>query len=204
MMVSRALLMATALTLRLATPAAAQATWEFEASAFTYLVPDESNYVQPTLAADRGALHLEGRFNYENLDTGSAWVGYTFSFGERVEVELTPMGGVSVGATDGVAPGYRAFVGWRRLELYSESEYVFDAGAQEDSFLYTWSELSWYPLEIWRVGLAVQRTKAYQTEFDIQRGFLVGVSTDRFDVSTYVFNPDASRPTVVVAAALRF
>ena len=86
--------------------------WSFSASAYTYIVPDDGNYVQPTFTADRGWLHLEARYNYEALDTGSAWVGYNFSGGERLAWEFTPMLGGVFGDTTGVAPGYKGSLGW--------------------------------------------------------------------------------------------
>jgi hypothetical protein len=183
---------------------AAEVAWSFYASAYTYVLPDEGNYVQPTLAADRGWLHLEARFNYEDLDTGSAWFGYNFSVGERVTLDVTPMVGAVFGNTTGIAPGYKGALGWRALELTSEAEYVFDTTDSDDSFFYTWSELSVTPVAWCRVGVVVQRTKAYQTEFDIQRGFLAGFSSKHVDVTAYLFNPDASRPTVVIGVGASF
>jgi len=178
--------------------------WSFSASAYTYVLPDDPNYVQPTLAADRGWLHLEGRFNYEDLDTGSAWIGYNFSVGDTVTLDITPMVGAVFGNTAGIAPGYKGSLGWRVLALSSETEYVISIGGSADSFLYTWSELEVAPADWCRFGLVVQRTKAYETEFDIQRGFFAGVSFGPADVTAYVFNPDANRPTFVVGAGVRF
>ena len=187
-------------------PAAAPAakTWSFSAAANIYVVPDGSDYVQPAVTADRDWLHLEGRFNYEDRDTGSAWVGYNFSVGETVTLEFTPMIGAVLGATDGIAPGYRGSLGWGMLQVYSETEYVFDTDESDDSFLYTWSELTFAPADWCRFGLVVQRTKAYDTQFDIQRGFFVGFSYRRAAVTAYVFNPDADKPSVVVAVVLSF
>src|SRR5438067_10099417 len=65
--------------------------WSFSASVSAYIVPNDQEYVQPTLTADRGWLHLETRYNYENLETGSMWVGYNFGGGEKLEWEFTPM-----------------------------------------------------------------------------------------------------------------
>ena len=65
--------------------------WEFSASAYTYFVPDSDesdDYVQPTFTADRGWLHLEARYNYEALDTGSAWLGFNFAGGKNGRVDL--------------------------------------------------------------------------------------------------------------------
>ena len=177
--------------------------WSFDASVYTYLLPDSGNYAQPTFATDHRWLHLEARVNYEDLDTGSAWVGYTFRVGTQVTFELTPMVGAVFGNTNGVAPGYKGSLAWRALDLSSETEYVFDAGDSADNFLYTWSELAVAPVDWCRVGFVVQRTKVYQTAFDIQRGFFGGFSYKRAEVTGYVFNPDAS-PTVVIAVGFSF
>jgi hypothetical protein len=49
-----------------------------------------------------------------------------------------------------------------------------------------------------------QRTRAYKGERDTQRGLLAGFSYKQVDLTTYVFNPDESKPTVVAAVALDF
>ena len=131
--------------------------------------------MQPTFTADRGWLHLEARYNYEALDTGSAWVGYNFSGGEKLAWEFTPMLGGVFGDTTGIAPGYKGSLSWWKLELYSEGEYVFDTGSSSDSFFYNWSELTLAPVEWFRFGLVTQRTRVYKTDRDIQRGAARGL-----------------------------
>lgn len=179
-------------------------TWAFSASAYAYFVPDSRNYVQPTVTADRRWLHLEARYNYEGMDTGSAWVGYNFHVGEKLSLDFTPMLGGVFGRTTGIAPGYRGTLSWWKLELYSEGEYVFDTGDRSASFFYSWSELSLSPWEWFRFGLAAQRTRVYKSDRDVQPGFLVGVSFKGVDLTTYVFNPDEDEPTVVVAAGVNY
>ena len=186
------------------TTVAPENAWSFSALAYAFFVPDSPEYVQPTFTADRGGLHLEARYNYENLDTGSAWIGYNFSMGNKVSLEFTPMLGGVFGDTDGIAPGYKGTLSWRNLELYSEAEYVFNTRDSSENFFYTWSELTLSPVDWFRFGLVVQRTKAYETDFEIQRGFLIGFSYKRVDFTTYVFNPDMSRPTVVVGIGVNF
>ena len=178
--------------------------WDVSASVYTYIVPDDSNYAQPTVTADRGRLHLEGRFNYEARDAGSLWAGRNFDGGDDSWWSLTPMVGVVFGDTSGIAPGYRGSISWRRLELYSESEYVFDTTSSSDSFLYNWSELTVSPVDWLRAGVAVQRTRAYQTERDLQRGLVIGVTHGRLEVSTTVFDLAESKRTVVVMIAAHF
>lgn len=186
-------------------PAAGATTpaWSTSISLFTYVVPDEDTFLQPTLASDHDRLHLEGRFNYEDLDTASFWVGRAYSVGGSVTFDVTPMAGAVVGNTTGGGLGYSASVAWRRLDVSSETEYVFAAG-DADSFLYTWTEVGWSPAAWLRGGFAVQRTKVYETPFDIQRGFFAGVTAGRWQFSGYVFNPDADTPTVVIGVAVDF
>ena len=177
--------------------------WSFAASAYTFVVPDDSNYVQPIFAADRDWLHLEARYNYEDQETGSLWIGYNFSGGETVEWELTPILGGVFGNTAGIAPGYEGSLSWRALEFYSEGEYVI-TGDESERFFYNWSELALAPVEYFRFGLVTQRTRAYETDRDIQRGLMAGFSYKHVDLTGYVFNPDESRPTVVVAFGVSF
>jgi hypothetical protein len=186
------------------TEAAADRTWSFSASAYTYIVPDNREYVQPTFTADRGWLHLEARYNYENLETGSAWIGCNFSVGKKLTLEMTPMLGGVFGNSTGIAPGYRFSLAYGRFELASEGEYVLDAGTRSGNFFYTWSELTYSPMDWFRFGLVAQRTKAYQTDLDVQRGFLVGFSYKNVDFTTYVFNLGWTDPTVVLAVGVNF
>ena len=178
--------------------------WSVSASVYTYIVPDDSDYAQPTITYDRGWLHLEARYNYEALETGSAWVGYNFGGGEKLAWEFTPMLGGVFGDTTGIAPGYKGSVSWWKLNLYSEGEYVFNTDDSSESFFYNWSELTLVPVDWFRFGLVTQRTRVYETDRDIQRGLLVGFSFKKLDLTTYVLNPDDSKPTVVVAVAFSF
>jgi hypothetical protein len=164
--------------------------WEFSFSAYQYFPPGETAYLQPTLQADRDWLHLEARWNYEDRDTGSAWIGWNFSLGSEVTWEVTPMIGAVFGDTDGIAPGYHSTLSWWRLEAYSEGEYVVDLDSHHDNFFYTWSEFTIAPTDWLRAGVVVQRTKVYETDFDVQRGLLVAASFDRFDATASWFNPD--------------
>ena len=120
------------------------------------------------------------------------------------ELSATHLFSALLGQSDGVAPGYRGSLGWWKLELYSEGEYVFDTGHSSESFFYNWSELTLSPLEWFRLGMVTQRTRAYESDREIQRGVLVGFTYRGVDLSGYMFNPDDDKPTYVVAVTLNF
>jgi hypothetical protein len=185
-------------------PAADAATWSLSASAFLYVVPEDRNYVQPTFTADSDWLHLEVRYNYEDLETGSVWMGYNFAGGSAVAWEFTLMLGGVFGVTNGTAPGFRGALAWWKVDLYSEGEYVFDAGDSTDSYFYNWSELTLTPVDWLRVGLVTQRTRVYEMGRYIQRGPLVGITYKKLDVTAYLLDADSVKPTVVAAVAVDF
>jgi hypothetical protein len=185
-------------------PASAPA-WSGSASLAAYFIPDDSDYVQPAILADRGWLHLEARYNYEARKTASFWGGVNVETGgKHVTLALTPMFGVVTGDTDGVAPGLRLSLSTWKLELYAESEWVFDSGDETDSFFYTWSEFTFHPIDWLRFGTVAQRTRAYQTDRYIQRGVLAGVMWKKASLTGHVFEPFSSQKTVVVSVGIEF
>ncbi|MBK9088171.1 MAG: hypothetical protein IPL90_03645 [Holophagales bacterium] len=197
------------LALGLAAPALGQQVasrgegWSFAAAAYGYFVPEDDDFLVPVVTADRGKLHLEARWQYEAPDTGSAWVGVNFSGGAELEWEVTPIVGLVFGDVDGLAPGYKGALTWKSLELYSEGEYVFDFAGSEGSFFYNWSELTVSPAEWVRLGFATQRTRAYESDRDLQRGLMAGFSFGSATATVYVMNPD-DEPTVIVSLAMEF
>ena len=174
-------------------------SWEFALTAYPTIVRDGENYTSAIAVADRGPLHLEARYNYESVGARSAFVGWTFSGGEAITWELTPLLGGAWGATQAFVPGLEVSVAWRRLDLYVEAEYVRDSHERTDSYFYAWSELGFRPVEWLRVGIAGQRTRAYGGERDIQRGPFAQVTWGPITFGGYWFNP-GSRDQVFVGS----
>jgi hypothetical protein len=184
--------------------AAAAPSWSFGASGALYLLPDEGNYVQPTFKADHGRLHLETRYNYEDRESVSFFAGANFEMGDRVKLALTPMIGGLVGRTDGLIPAVEADLTIGPFEAYGEAEYVFDLNDSSSKYFYMWSELSVWPTEWLRAGMVTQRTRVYQTERDIQRGLLLGVSFKKIEGAVYFFNPGSDDHFAVVSLGVSF
>jgi hypothetical protein len=142
----------------------------------------------PIFIADKGNLHLEARYNYEDLKTFSGWVGYNFSGGEEFEFFITPMVGAAVGRTDGIAPGLEFTLGYAGFELYSESEYLFDFASSEYNFFYSWTDLTYSPLDWLWFGISGQITKVKETELETDRGLILGAEYRDFEITGYFYN----------------
>jgi hypothetical protein len=197
-----------AVLLAAAAPLASAQEWSVRGAAATYVLPDEDNYVQPTVAVDRNALHLEARYNYEDRNSFSGFIGWNFSAGSTVKLEVTPMFGGVAGDTNGVIPAVEFALSFRRFELYSEGEYVIDVDDSRNKFLYNWSEASWWATEWLRAGIVAQRTRTLRLptafERDIQRGVLVGVSIRKIEGAFYLFNPGSDDSYSVVSVGVSF
>jgi hypothetical protein len=178
--------------------------WEGAVTAYPTSVRGGENYTPVIAVADRGPLHLEARYSYESIASRSAFAGWTFSGGETVTWELTPMLGGAWGTTRAFVPAFEASVGWRQLDFYVEAEYVRDGGERSDNYTYAWSELGFRPLEWLRLGLVGQRTRAYGGDRDVQRGPFAQVTWGRVTIGGYWFNPGAGDQVVVGSIGLSF
>jgi hypothetical protein len=179
-------------------------SWELHASLSAYLLPAQPDYLQPTVTADRGGLHLEARYNYEDIHTGSLFVGGNHQLGQKLTLELTPMLGAVFGRTNGISLALELTLSWSSLELTSESEYLVIAGDPASSFFYSWSEATVGLWDWLRAGLAVQRTKIVATPEVVAAGPMVRASAGRFDGAVYWFDPFASGQFVVIEAGATF
>jgi hypothetical protein len=178
--------------------------WEYSLSIATYLAQHARDYANPNFTADHDWLHLEARYQYEAVKTGSLWLGYNFSFGEKLAVEATPMIGGVFGDITGVAPGYAISASCKSIEFFTQGEYFFDAAIHAGDFLYTWSELSYAPADWLRVGLVVDRTKALGSSIDIRRGPLIGFKYKKVDLTTYWLSPGTRDGTFIFSVTVNF
>ena len=188
---------------RRASPAA-RPSWEFALTAYPTVVRGGDNYTSAIAVGDRGPLHLEARVNYESVGARSAFVGWTFTGGEAITWELTPLLGGAWGSTQAFVPGLEASVAWGRLDFYIEAEYVRDSREHTDSYSYAWSELGFRPVEWLRIGVAGQRTRAYGGERDIQRGPFAQLTWERVTVGGYWFNPGSNEQVFVGMIGVTF
>ena len=179
------------------------ARWNASLLGMAYFVPDEPSFLVFMGTADRSRLHLEARYNYEDLYTASAFAGISLTFGSKLNVVLTPMAGGAVGRTDGLAPAMEATVTWGPLELYSEGEYLFDLHDSANDFFYVWSELTADVTPWLALGVAGQKTKVVREDVDVQRGLLATFTHRGLSATGYLFNLDDD-PFYVLSLSLSF
>ena len=179
-------------------------SWEFALTAYPTDVRGGDNYTSGIGVADRGPLHLEARYNYESVGARSAFVGWTFSGGDTITWEVTPLLGGAWGSVHAFVPAVEASVAWRQFDFYIEGEYVRDNHQHTDSYYYAWSELGFRPAEWLRFGLAAQRTRAYGGDRDIQRGPFAQLTWRRVTLGGFWFNPGSKDQVFVASLGVAF
>ncbi len=186
--------------------AAPKPEWTTAAYVDGYFQSGERAYLVPTLFFDRGALHLEPRYNYEDFDTGSLFAGWAFTFGDEARyAKLTPMVGAVFGNLNGVAPGLEIEARWGRVAYWLEAEYVFDLKDSSGNYLATWSELNVYALDWLWVGASVERLKPVQMKTEVAVGPMVGVGKPgRWSLSGYAYGLTEPAPLFLVTGAYQF
>ena len=179
-------------------------SWEFALTAYPTNVRGGDNYTSGIGVADRGPLHLEARYNYESIGARSAFVGWTFSGGDAITWEVTPLLGGAWGSLHAFIPAAEVSVAWRQFDFYIEAEAVRDQRQQSDSYFYAWSELGFRPAEWLRFGLVAQRTRAYGGERDIQRGPFAQLTWRRVTLGGFWFNPGSKDQVFIAALGVAF
>ena len=178
--------------------------WEFAVTAYPTQVRGGENTTSAIAVADRGPLHLEARYGYEAKDSRSAFAGWTFSGGETLTWELTPLIGGGWGPVKAFIPGFEASLGWGKFDFYVEAEFVRDRNDSAGNYNYAWSELGFKATEWLRIGAVGQRTRLYGGEREFQRGPFAQVTWGKATIGAFWFNPGSSEQVFVGAIGVAF
>jgi hypothetical protein len=176
--------------------------WEFSAELdFTF---DDPFIVGPVATADYKNLHLEARYNYEGKNTGSGWIGYNFSGGREFEYLVTPIIGGLVGGLDGIGIGLEFTFNYKNFEIDHAMEFRFDFNTKENDDFYSWTDISYSPLEWFYFGVSGQRTRLIENDVDIQLGPFAGIGYNEFELAGYTYNLGTEDYYFVVSTSYSF
>jgi hypothetical protein len=77
-------------------------------------------------------------------------------------------------------------------------------GEEKAFFFYTWTQLTCSPVEWFKARYVIQRTRAYQTPLDLQRGLLIGFTHRNVTFTTNIFDPGQAWLSVVLSLGYSF
>ena len=180
--------------------------WGVSASLTGYFGTSHDPFAVPVLGVEYQGLYLEARYNYEDFETGSIFLGWHFEMGdEYLGADITPLFGTVFGAIDGVAPGLLLEMSLGRWVFLSELEYVVLREASSESFVYNHSELSYELYGGLSFGILAEHSKTLGgSNRDVVPGLLAGMEGGRLNAVFYLFYPDEDEVTGAIELAFDF
>ena len=156
-----------------------------------YHIIGNHRYVPMSIAhfQNQDKWYAEGRYNYEELETFSFYVGKTFSQKSKLSYEVTPLLGGAIGTFNGLSTGLNIDLDYSRFYLSLQSQYSFSTDQRTNNFFFNWSEFVYQPLHWLYGGIAIQHTHLYNTGTSYESGLLVGFSYRNLAVPVYSFSP---------------
>jgi hypothetical protein len=137
--------------------------------------------------------YAQARYNYEDEQTMSVYIGRSFSKQGDFSYNLIPMAGAVAGRFNGGSLGLNTELGYKDFFANSQSQYSFSYKNRYDNFFYTWTDLGYQPLKWLFAGVSLQQTQIYNETGQWEPGVLMGFSFKKWSVPLYAFNPAGDR-----------
>jgi cell division protein FtsN len=144
--------------------------------------------------------YAEGRYNYEALNSFSFYMGRTFSKESALSYSISPIAGAVMGDYNGGSFGVNISLGYKNFYFFSQPQYTFSLAGAYDNYIYSWTDLTYSPLNWLSVGVSLQHTKPYQAKSYMENGFVVEAAYKKFTFPIYIFSPLTSGRTFVFGA----
>lgn len=159
--------------------------------------PGEAVFVPMFHLATKNNWYTELRYNYEDAQTISLFVGKILEGGDEIEYMLTPMAGYSAGRFTGLSLGMNTDAEWKDFTFSAQSQYSIAMKNNTNDFFFNWSELTYSINDRLFTGLAMQYTMQEKQE-SFEPGIVAGLSFNSISFPIYAFNPFRSNNYFVV------
>jgi len=133
--------------------------------------------------------YAEARYNYEEVETFSLYLGKAFTGGNNLNYSFVPMLGGSVGKFKGISTGLNIDLEYNKFFFSSQAQYSMPTSQYGQYFWYSWSEVGYQSLKWLYAGLSVQHTHLRLIGHELQPGLMIGFTFNRFTIPVYTFDP---------------
>jgi len=174
---------------------------------YQVVIPGQPSSYMPVMHYQhRSNWYAEARYNYEDLETFSLYLGKAFIIGNKNDLSfsLVPMLGGSVGRFNGISTGLNIDLEYDKFFFSSQSQYSRATNQCSQSFTYSWSELGYQSLKWLYAGLSVQHTYGRVIGNELQPGVMIGFTFNRFTIPVYTFEPFNSGRNFIVGLTMEW
>lgn len=138
--------------------------------------------------------YVEGRYNYEAAQAYSLYAGRTFEKDGEFSYSISPIAGIVRGSFEGYSAGLNFEAEYKKYFVASQSQYTINAKTRNQNFAYSWTDVTYKICEAVSAGFSFQHTKVRDDKMITERGVLLKVSTGKWSVPVYLFNPFKTQP----------
>lgn len=159
------------------------------------------NYLPMLHVQNRKQWYAEARYGYEAQNTISLCIGKSYSGGNRLTWTITPLVGGAAGKFLGASAGVNAEFKYKKTSFSSQAQYSLSANHSNQSFLYSWSDISQQIYSWWYAGISLQHTCGNQFH-KLETGILTGFELHNCTIPIYLFSPYNKNRYLVVGLNL--
>lgn len=133
--------------------------------------------------------YAEARYNYEDLQTFSLFLGKAFKGDQALTWSLVPLVGGSVGRFNGLSTGLNIDLEYDKFYFSAQSQYSVSTSVYKNQFLYSWSEVGYQSLRWLYAGVSLQHTADRIEGNILDPGVLIGFTFNKVTIPVYSFVP---------------
>lgn len=142
----------------------------------------------PQLWMYAGDHYFEWRYNYEDINTLTWYMGRPFSNDEKLMYEIVPMAGISFGQTLGISFGLKLLAEYKGLSFTSEGQLTYDLKENANSFIYNRSDISYWFTDHFGIGTAHQVYAIFADQAKHKGGPMLSFSFHALDLQLAVLD----------------
>jgi hypothetical protein len=159
---------------------------------------DGQSYVwMPVIHYESGkGTYAEMRYNYEDINTASIFLGKSFHVGSN-RIDVKPMIGISAGHFNGISFALNADAEMGSFFWSCESQFSIASKKSNTNFFFNWSEAGINVTKNLFAGLSYQYT-IESSNTESSPGILAGVSFGNITIPFYLFQPFSNNQLLVL------
>lgn len=164
----------------------------------------EDVLIIPQLYYYENDYYIEARFNYEEKNAFSLYLGRSFSGSGKTDYEIVPVVGLVIGESVSLSPGLISDIRFNRFSLSSETQFTIDLNGLNDYYFWDWTKFNFQVNKYFGAGGGMQFLYPNNEYPTIDFGPMLMFKFKSFSLETYSYSFWKENPTWVVAVEYSF
>jgi hypothetical protein len=142
--------------------------------------------------------YTEMRYNYEETNSVSVYIGKSFCGKGDFDYTVTPMLGIVFGNFKGGSLALNMELEHNKVSASMQTQYTINTSEVNKSFFFNWAELEYHLAKWLYAGLSTQLTKGYKRNLTTEYGVVAGLVIKKLSIPVYIFNPLGDKKNYII------